>query len=963
MADTVFLCHNSADTEDVKELASHLKADGIEVWLDVWNLIAGEPFTPKIEEALEKCTAAAVFFGKSGYSPYQNQEIQELLDRGLKGLRVIPLLLPGAPESLITGFLRTRTRVQFKHSLEEEDPYRLLVSGIRGIAPGQLEATGKPSQPTPPLTKRSEDKQPYRGLLAFDVDDWECFFGRKRLTGEAVEAVEARLNAGLRFLCIVGASGSGKSSLARAGVVHSLLATHADWQRVVLEPGAAPLDMLAERMLKLTHPQVDAEAIKRQSDECLKDMGVVRRSVLGALGNDPGKCRLVLLVDQFEEIFTQSDDKKARDAFIGNLLCAAQDTSGMTVVLICVRADFYENCAQTELSEVLSKQQILVGPMRRDELREAIRGPAVQGGYDVEPELIATLVTECEEQPSPLPLLQIALQKLWLNRSPEGTLTLAEFEKNMSLEGMIDVHANEVYADLPAEQQASCLSLFLQLVEPLESGQYARKRVLMDSLLPEADPKDPTTFARIKQIQGLIGTLSGRRARLITLRNDGGRVTIEIAHEAIFRGWKKLAAMLDQNTEFLVWRKRLGFEIVDWRKSKGKTGFLNGVLLDRARGWLKERPEGHTAEDRKFINASRDRLWWKRGVAAAAVAFTILLVALGVQALRRTNAQLAVERTREFTQQLTKTQPRLAVLLAYDLLKHGAQRPAQELLQEAVQAAEKYPLIAHPGLKDFSLQEDGKALAVAAAEGIALRTSAGNRGPVWYGDNILSQQNIDASPNWIRVALSPGGEYIAATDQAGKIGIWHLEKGQPQAMKLPQLDAKISALAVVTDGHVAITTDKKEAIWFDSVQGKVDGKVSLPEQAGALAVSHDRSTIALGLLDRTVRFWKTDSTVLQNPVLQHDGATLNYVAYSNDGKILASSVAGGKAYVWRPDQPGSARKFPPQTSLQVYATALSEKGGQLATIVADVITIWDTSSGHELLRYGPQRDVLKLGTA
>ncbi|MDQ2950341.1 MAG: toll/interleukin-1 receptor domain-containing protein, partial [Acidobacteriota bacterium] len=623
MADTVFLCHNSADTDDVKELASHLKADGIEVWLDVWNLIAGEPFTPKIEEALERCTAAAVFFGQSGYSPYQNQEIQELLDRGLKGLRVIPLLLPGAPESLITGFLRTRTRVQFRKSLNEEDAYRALVSGIRGIPPGQLEETGTPSPP--PLKKRPDDKQPYRGLLAFDVDDWDCFFGRKRLIAEAVQAIESKLNAGIRFLVIVGASGSGKSSLARAGVVHALEATHAGWKRVVFEPGAQPLDILAERMLKLTQPQVDGATIKQQATELLNDTGMVRRSALGALGNDPAKGRLILLVDQFEEIFTQLEDKKVRDAFIGNLLSAAKDQSGMTVVLICVRADFYENCAQTELTEVLSKQQILVGPMRRDELREAIREPAVQGGYDVEPELIASLINDCQEQPSPLPLLQIALQKLWLNRSPQGILTSAEYDKKRNLEGMIDEHANEVFANLPADQQASCLSLFLQLVEPLESGRYARKRVAMDSLLPAADPNDPKTYARIKQTQALIGTLSGRRARLITLRNEGGRVTIEIAHEAIFRGWEKLAALLDQNTEFLLWKKRLGLEIADWVKSKGESGFLSGVLLDRARGWLKERPDGHTEEDRKFIKASRDRLWWKRGVAAAAVGAVILL--------------------------------------------------------------------------------------------------------------------------------------------------------------------------------------------------------------------------------------------------------------------------------------------------------------------------------------------------
>jgi hypothetical protein len=531
MAD-IFLCHNSADKEEVKEVANRLENEGISVWLDVFNLIPGERFTPKIEEALDDCGAIAVFVGQMGRGPYQNEEFDYAVNvRGTNGARIIPVLLPGAAPDMVKGFLRNYSHVQFQQSLDELEPFRMLVAGIKGVPPDRT-FHAAPRRPTAQC--------PYRPLAAFNVTDHEYFFGRDQLSVEIVSRMEATINESSRCFSILGASGSGKSSLARAGVLWSLQQKHPDWKTVILEPGVRPHETLAERMLRLIHDQVDGLTLKTQGEAYLTDRFMLQRSVTGALGSEAAKGRLILLVDQFEEVFTICESEKAREAFIANLLTAARNTTGKTIVLLCLRADFYENCAKTELADVLSKQQILVGPLKRDELRSAIRDPAVRAGFEVESDLVTSLIKDCEEQPSPLPLLQIVLEKLWRKRDAQGRLTLAAYEA-MSFEGALDEHAEGVYDKLLDRHKMVCQSLMLQMVEPIGDGRYTRRRVPVDSLLPAVDPKNEASVARFKQVETVLGLLSGQRARLMTVRVEGGTPQAELAHESLLRGWKRLA--------------------------------------------------------------------------------------------------------------------------------------------------------------------------------------------------------------------------------------------------------------------------------------------------------------------------------------------------------------------------------------------------------------------------------------
>jgi hypothetical protein len=955
MGDTVFLCHNRADTEQVQALAVRLKADGIGVWLDIWNLIPGERFTPKIMAALEECTAIAVFLGPTGSSPYQNLEVETVIsDRFQKGMRLIPVLLPGASDEAITGALKTVVRVRFQTSIAEAEAFRLLVCGVRGILPGPGAAPGE----TP---RRLDDRSPYRGLAAFGVDDWELFFGRSRITAEAVDKVQTLLAAGkTRCLSIVGGSGTGKSSLARAGVVHALLAQHADWRTVILEPAGQPLDVLAERMLKLTQPQVDALTLKNHAAEYLADSSMLQRAVFGAFGSDPSTGRLLLLVDQFEEIFTLCEGKKTREAFIGNLLSAARDPAGKTVLLLCIRADFYEDCAKTELADVLASQQVLVGPMRGDELAEAIREPAVRVGCDVEPALVACLVRDCEEQPSPLPLLQIVLEKLWEKRDSHGKLALAEYEK-MSLEGAIDAHAEGIFNRLPEDQKKPCLSLFLQLVERLSDGRYARRRVAVESVLPDPGP-GPAGFERVKNVQALIGLLAGQSARLIAIRSEGGVAQLEIAHEATFRGWKRLAAQLDRDSEFLLWKRRLDTEIGDSAGGNTRGALLSGTLLDRALTWLKERPEDHTREERDYIRASRLHRWRQRGFWAAATGAMLAVLVLGTGRLLRTRTQLDLQRRMDDAIAAAKTNPPLAVVLAIDLARRTAGRQAQELLQEAVQAAQDGPLLEYnEPLADFSVRADGKAVAAATNGAILLWKPLEGTGPVWSPDHISDPRQFAFPGRPLHVALTADGSLVAAGDDTGRVMAWSAADSSQALPHLPPFPSAIAGMAFSTDGHLAVITKSDGAFWCMPSKGSVDGHVSLPSQPRSVAVTPAGSEVAIGTSDGTLRFWKPPASSLETRALQHDEPTVTDAVYARGGAILATGTLQGKGYFWQAPFAGMPRRFQ-SANQRVSATALSGDGRRIATGTYDgTLVAWDTAAGGDrfTFRYGPQ-DLLKI---
>src|SRR3954465_178299 len=226
----VFLSHASADKASVRAIALALKQHAVPTWLDEWNLIPGQPWVDALGEALRECSGCVVFVGPSGAGPWHNEEVRSALDRAVRdsAYRLVPVLLPGAQRerlSRLPGCLANRQWVEFSKDLDDPHAIHRLVCGIRGIEPG-------PSAAAPLVRGRN----PYRGLRVFDVEDAPLFFGRELLTRELL----AKLSGESRFVSVVGPSGSGKSSLARAGLLASLRAAglpgSAEWPQLIVRP-------------------------------------------------------------------------------------------------------------------------------------------------------------------------------------------------------------------------------------------------------------------------------------------------------------------------------------------------------------------------------------------------------------------------------------------------------------------------------------------------------------------------------------------------------------------------------------------------------------------------------------------------------------------------------------------------------------------------------------------------------
>jgi energy-coupling factor transporter ATP-binding protein EcfA2 len=301
---------------------------------------------------------------------------------------------------------------------DQDDALHDVAKGLRQIVAELRRGTTPPPPPPPPPPL--ELPCPYRGLEPFYAEHKEFFFGREKLTARLLEKLRpaATSQTAKRFLAVIGPSGSGKSSLALAGLVPALaagrLSDGVPWDVVICRPGDQPLKSLAARLTSLGNASRGVAAVNELATELERNADSLDVFVRAALATEPQTRRAVILIDQFEEVFALCQGTAARQAFIDNLLCAATARGGQTVVVLTMRADFYGKCAShPALAAALSDHQLLVGPMTQDELQRAIEQPAHRAGCELETGLTEILIQDVERQSGALPLLQFALRELW----------------------------------------------------------------------------------------------------------------------------------------------------------------------------------------------------------------------------------------------------------------------------------------------------------------------------------------------------------------------------------------------------------------------------------------------------------------------------------------------------------------------------------------------------------------------
>ncbi len=597
----VFLSHNSADKPEVLKLATKLKDFGLNPWVDAWHLVAGEPWLPAIERALANSDSCAVIVGPNGLGSVHEDEMWVALQRGIESkradrrFRIIPILLPKAirgDRTHLPTFLTANTWVEFPQTIDDPLALDKLVKAIRGQAPGAG-------------TKLSNGECPYRGLAHFDIPHANLFFGREALTDWLLSRLRGTATkAGpTRFLAIIGASGSGKSSLARAGVLARFKAGElpgsANWPMVVCRPESRPLESLATKLASLEAdtlgPIARSEMIVgliRSLQESPEKLHLVTQAAMP--DNDPD-WRLVVFVDQFEELFTlnvpdsyevQSGSPRStlsadRIAFFRNLLHAATIENGRTIVILTMRADFYGKCAAfPELADAVSAYQQLVGPMGADELRRAIETPAQLSGGDIEPGLVDLLVREVADQPGALPLLQYALAELWNSsrKSGQSKLTTAAYRALGGWEGALSRRADAVLAEFKnTPQEKLCRELFLRLVQPGEGTEDTKRLVRWAELSRVNSSESAALELTVRKLaDNRLITTGGESQSGEALKADA---TIEVVHEALIRGWGELRNWLESNRAGLRIHRQLTEVANEWANSHSNARQRDPSLL------------------------------------------------------------------------------------------------------------------------------------------------------------------------------------------------------------------------------------------------------------------------------------------------------------------------------------------------------------------------------------------------
>jgi hypothetical protein len=450
---------------------------------------------------------------------------------------------------------------------------------------------------------------PYKGLRAFQEADCDDFFGREALTGQLLAQLAAPGQAG-RFLTVVGPSGSGKSSAVKAGLLPALrngdLPGSEGWFIVEMHPGSQPFKELELALLGIaTDPEVDLGQILSQDGEGIS------RAVITALPGEQSE--LLLVIDQFEELFILVQDERMRTHFIDNLYAAVSDPQSRLRVMLTLRADFYDRpLMYPDFANLVEKRTAVVLPLTTEELEQAIQGPVGRVGAVLEKGLVSTIIDDVADQPGSLPLLQYALTELFERR--EGRmLTNQAYQAIGGVLGALGRRAELVYSNLEPTEQEISRQLFLRLVTLGEGAEDTRRRVLrqeLETLTPrnKSGAGSDSPLPLVGEGLGVRAVLdSFGNARLLSFDRDPTTrgPTVEVAHEALLREWPRLREWLDESRADIRLGNLLRGAADQWLEGERDPSFLlRGSRLAQFEDWSQETTLALTTDEKEYLQTS-----------------------------------------------------------------------------------------------------------------------------------------------------------------------------------------------------------------------------------------------------------------------------------------------------------------------------------------------------------------------
>jgi hypothetical protein len=611
-----FLSHNSRDKPAVEVIQGLLERGNLErgdrpipCWFDKHDLRSQGTWMSQLEDAVATCGAAVVFYGPDGRGPVHKYEIELLLKRamyeqGRDAIRLVLVLLPGAEQSAIQGFISLHMWADFRNGLDDAAALQRLRAFILGEAP----KSGPGDDPMVP----KPEIEPYRGLEPFEGQHAIYFFGRddeiKELCGRLQE---------WPFTAVIGGSGSGKSSIVRAGL-QSELATKerpalAHTATITVRPGSSPIRALADQVAaSLPDPSAtitDRLKLVEDFDQQFRTGSDKLLNVLRSLFPKDDQ-HILLVIDQFEELFTHSSDNRSAEPtepgsstsgsqqtqFVELLAAVAKSQLDRLRIVITLRADFFDRCLSLPtLKSLIENRTLLLGKLSDDALRAVIEAPAFQVGAYFEKGLVARILKDVENQNGSLPLLQHALKELWEKRR-FGFLTDHAYDQTGGVEGALKKRANATLQNLNPDQRELAKNIFLRLTTLGEGVSDTRRRVRKTELYPEkADPR---------VIDVVLKDLSSQANRLIVTNDDG---TVEVTHEALIQRWDTLKGWIAENRDDKRLHDRLRDAANEWadlQHGRDSSYLWEGGRLDLAEKFDQSHPNMLTALEREFLGAS-----------------------------------------------------------------------------------------------------------------------------------------------------------------------------------------------------------------------------------------------------------------------------------------------------------------------------------------------------------------------
>jgi WD40 repeat protein/DNA-binding SARP family transcriptional activator len=844
----------------------------------------------------------------------------------------------------------------------------------------------QPDPPTEVFILRREPKIvgecPYRGLAAFREVDSPFYHGREQFVQQLVEALQQRSLVGV----ILGSSGTGKSSVIHAGLLPRL--RHEEgWLFITFRPGSHPFQAMAiALMTALEQEMSEADRLieAHKLAQAMESGDLPLTSALErVLEKNPKTNRLLLVVDQFEELYTLCPQPELRNRFIDTLIEASE--TGMTqrtvpvVLLMTLRADFMgQVLGHRPLADALQDNTFNMGPMNREELQAAIQNPAENQGAAFEAGLVNRILDDVGEEPGNLPLLEFALTQLW-EHLDQGWLTHAVYEQIGQVGGALARYAEEVYLALEAQQREDAQRIFVQLVQPGRGTEDTRRLAARHEI--GAGRWD------------LIQHLADKRL-VVTGQDEEGRETVEIIHEALIREWDRLKGWMDADRAFRTWQEGLRANIRQWEASdKDEGALLRGAPLVQAEAWLGEREDHLSRAEIGFIETSADlnarqqvrrerrrRMivagltvgllialvlvllagqQWQRAESASQLAIAreaTATVAQGqaeAQADARATQQVIVEeqarlaRARELSMASISNldvDPELSTLLALHAVNETYQedatvlQEAEDALHKAVQASRV--LLTLPYGSGIAFSPDGNWLFTAGPENTAQLLDAST------GEALVTFSGH--SDQLMNVAFSPDGGQVATTSKDGTAKIWIAETGEIHKTLSGHTDGLVSP-AFSPDGTLLATTslDGTARVW-DTQSGEELQTLPHTGLTGGVDFSPDGNRLAIADHDAfAVKVW--DTTTWQE-IITLTGHTdnVNDVVFNWDGSRLASASSDGTAKIWDAETGEELLTLEGHNGF-VFGIEFSPDGTQVATGGVDATAkIWDTASGREL---------------